>query len=107
MSQTSFPSPNPNRVAAGRQNQLLRQGLSEEGRQRLRETALANRPWQHSTGPRSVEGKEQSVVNGKRRQKGSRSVRELRRDLAPLRQLLKTIQKQRQLLSVDVALLGP
>ena len=101
MSQTSFPSSNPRRVAAGRRNRLLRRGLSAEGRQRLREAALANRPWEHSTGPRTAAGRLQAIVNGKRRQTGSRSVRELRGDLAPLRELLKTIQEQRRLLSVE------
>ena len=104
MTEPLFPSPNPRRVAAGRRNRLLRRGLSDEGRERLRDAALAKRPWEHSTGPRSVEGKAQAVVNGKVRQKGRRSVRELRQDLAPLREMLKTIQEQRRILSVEVTL---
>ena len=49
--------PNPRRVAAGRLNRAKCQGLTEAGRQRLREAALANRPWQFSTGPRTAAGK--------------------------------------------------
>ena len=101
MNQPSSPSPNPRRVAAGRRNQLLRQGLSGEGRERLRMSAVAHRPWTHSTGPRTAEGKAQAAINGKARQKSGRSVRELRRDLEPLRSLLKTIREQRQLLTVQ------
>jgi hypothetical protein len=102
MNQPSSHSPNPRRVAAGRRNQLLRQGLSDNGRERLRASARAHRPWRHSTGPRTAEGKQQSVLNGKLRQKGSRSVRELRRDLAPLRVLLASIREQRSLLTVQM-----
>ena len=40
--------------------------------------ALAHRPWERSTGPRSEEGKMQAALNGKSRQIGLLSVRELR-----------------------------
>jgi hypothetical protein len=39
-------------------------GLTPEGRHRLREAALANRPWEHATGPRTAEGKARSAANG-------------------------------------------
>jgi hypothetical protein len=39
--------------------------LTAEGRQRLRLAALANRPWEHSTGPRTPEGKSRSAANVK------------------------------------------
>jgi len=39
-------------------------GLTPEGRRRLQEAALANRPWEHSTGPRTAEGKARSAANG-------------------------------------------
>jgi hypothetical protein len=39
--------------------------LTPEGRERLRLTALANRPWEHSTGPKTPEGKSRSAANGK------------------------------------------
>src|SRR5207244_2524112 len=45
-------APNPRRVAAGRRNRALREGLTEAGRRRLRETALRHRPWPYSTGPK-------------------------------------------------------
>jgi len=65
-----------------------RRGLSPEGREKLRQAAVANRPWEHSTGPRTPEGKARSAANGKVRQKGPYSTRELRRLVEPYRQLL-------------------
>ena len=59
-----------------------RPDLTEAGRERLRAAALANRPWLHSTGPRTAEGKRVCSRNGRGRQAGERSVRELRRELA-------------------------
>jgi hypothetical protein len=79
--------PNPRRVAAGRRNVAKRRGLTPEGRARLRAAALANRPWRHSTGPRTARGRMQSVLNGKRRQKGPLSVRELRAEVAGFHEL--------------------
>src|SRR3954454_18172477 len=73
---------NPRRVAAGRLNVLKRKGLTPEGLERIRAAALANRPWEHSTGPRTPEGKARSAANGRSRQKGERSVRSLRAEVA-------------------------
>ena len=81
---TNRPSPNPKRVAAGRLNCRKRRGLSPEGRERLRQAALANKPWQQATGPRTVEGKKRAALNGRAHQKGESSARELRRLLAGL-----------------------
>jgi hypothetical protein len=39
-------------------------GLTTKGRRRLQEAALANRPWEHSMGPRTAEGKARSAANG-------------------------------------------
>jgi hypothetical protein len=75
-------SPDPERVEAGRRNRLKWQGFSSEGLERLRQAALANRPWRFSTGPRTAEGKARSAANGKVRQRGPVSVRELRAELA-------------------------
>jgi hypothetical protein len=75
-------SPNPRRVAAGKKNCKRRVGLTPEGRQQLRQIALVNKPWLHSTGPRTVNGKRISARNGKARQKGALSIRELRRATA-------------------------
>jgi len=80
----STPSANPRRVAAGRRNRALRGPLSPDGRDRLREAALANRPWRFSTGPRSVAGKLRVAENGRGRQVGEPSAREVRRQLAAL-----------------------
>jgi hypothetical protein len=52
------------------------------GRETLRLTAIANKPWTHATGPKTVIGKARSAANGKRRQKGPVSVRERRRRVA-------------------------
>lgn len=38
-------------------------GLTDEGRDRLRAAALANRPWEKSTGPRTKAGKARSRQN--------------------------------------------
>lgn len=87
--------PNPNRVAAGRLNRTKRKGLTPEGRERLRQAALANRPWEHATGPRTAEGKARSARNGKARQKELRSTREVRAEVAELRQLLQEMRQVR------------
>jgi hypothetical protein len=87
--------PNPRRVAACRPNLAKPKGLTPEGRERLREAALKNQPWRFSTGPRTPEGKAQMVLNGKKRQLGPRSVREVRADLAGLRALLDDMQAAR------------
>lgn len=51
------------KIEANRANLQKRRGLSPEGRQDLREAALRNRPWDHSTGPRTTEGKNRSSRN--------------------------------------------
>ena len=71
--------------------------LTEEGRRRLREAALRNQPWKHSTGPRTPEGKIQAIRNGKRRQLGPISVREARAQLAGVRDLLRQMRESREL----------
>jgi hypothetical protein len=74
------PDPSPRQIA-GRLNRSLRKPLTAQTRQALRTAALLNRPWTHSTGPRSAAGRAQSAINGKRRQKGEYSVREMRRQM--------------------------
>jgi hypothetical protein len=64
--------PDPKRVLAGRLNRLKRRGLTPEGRAKLRQLALVNRPWQFATGPRTPEGKAKSAAN-RRRRKGRTS----------------------------------
>jgi hypothetical protein len=43
----------------------------------LRQSALANRPWEHATGPRTAAGEARAARNGTARQKGEQSVREV------------------------------
>ena len=74
--------PNPNRAAAGRLNARKRVGFTEEGLERVRAAALVTRPWRHSTGPKTVEGKARSSENGRGRQVGERSKRELQQEMA-------------------------
>lgn len=40
--------------------------ISPDGRRRLREAALRNRPWESSTGPTSIEGKARSAQNSRK-----------------------------------------
>jgi hypothetical protein len=98
MMETRQASPSPARVAAGKRNRTKRKGLTEAGRQRLREAALRSRPWQHACGPRTEAGKAKSARNGKARQVGPISVREARARVADLRRLLSEMREVRTLL---------
>jgi len=91
--------PNAKRVAAGKRNRLKRRGLTPEGRERLRQAALTNRPWRFSTGPRTARGKASAAANGKKRQKGELSVRELRAEVADVRSLLTSLHDLQELAS--------
>jgi hypothetical protein len=93
----STPSPNPRRVAAGRLNRQKRRGLTPEGRERLRQAALACRPWLHASGPKTVEGKARSAQNGRGRQVGEPSGRALRGEFAALSNLAADMATQRRL----------
>src|SRR4051812_39756652 len=96
MTEPPSPSPpNPRRVEAGRRNRALRRGLTDAGRERLRQAALANRPWEASTGPRTPEGKARAAANGKLGQKGPKSVRELRAELAEVHNLTEAMRAVR------------
>jgi hypothetical protein len=79
-------------VAAGRANRRRRGPLTEAGRERLRAAALRDRPWAKATGPRTAAGKAQAARNGKRRQVGPRSVREVRADMREVRVLVRAIR---------------
>jgi len=74
--------PDPARQAAGRAAWAKRRGFTAEGLQRLREAAMKNRPWEHSTGPRTAEGKLKVANNGRKRQAGPVSKRQLLAELA-------------------------
>ena len=87
---------NARRVAAGKRNRALRKGLTEEGRRRLRETALRHQPWRYARGPTSPAGKARAAANGKTRQLGLYSVREMRADLVNLRTLVDEMRQSRR-----------
>jgi hypothetical protein len=91
---------NPNlltaQTMAGRTNRPRRTCLTEQGRKALRAAALLHRPWTHSTGPKTAAGRAQSVVNGKRRQKGPFSVRELRRQVADVTEMIHSLKQSRK-----------
>ncbi len=80
--------PNPRRVAAGKLNRQKSGPLTLAGRERLQQAALANRPWEHSTGPRTIEGKIRVAEHGRKRQLGPISVRQLRWQIAELYSML-------------------
>jgi hypothetical protein len=84
--------PNPKRIAAGKLNRLQRGTITEEGRERLRQNALKNKPWLHSTGPRTQAGKKRSADNGRWRQQQLLSNRQLKRDLQNLSTLFHILQ---------------
>jgi hypothetical protein len=44
-------------------NRKKRKGITPKGREALRQAALNNRPWEHSTGPRTWWGKQRSREN--------------------------------------------
>ena len=87
------PDPNPRRVLAGRANRAQRPPLSAESRQTLRTRTLQVKPWTVSTGPKTAAGKARSSANGRRRQKGAISVRQLRADLAAAKQLIRAVKR--------------
>ncbi|MGP0066078.1 MAG: hypothetical protein ACLQGP_21065 [Isosphaeraceae bacterium] len=55
---------------------------SPDGLERIRASTLATRPWELACGPRTAEGKARSARNGRARQKGEKSARELRAEIA-------------------------
>ena len=79
---TKNPFPNPKRVAAGRLNRMKRKGLTPEGRD----------------GPRTPEGKAKVARNGKARQLGTHSLREIRTELAKLNDLIRSLRETRAML---------
>lgn len=93
---------NPRRVQAGRKNRMKRGPLSLESRQRLRVAAYKNQPWQRSTGPRTPVGKAKVARNGKVRQIGPRSIREIRAYLRDIMRLIEEVRKIREAVSSTV-----
>ena len=91
MSKEKNELPNPKRVAAGRRNRRKRKSLTEDGRRRLRDAAIRNKPWLNSTGPRTAAGKAQAAHNGRKRQLDEFSVREVRREVSGLSGVLEQL----------------
>ncbi len=83
--------PNSRRVLAGRLNRRRRGPITPEGREKLRQSALRNKPWQFATGPQTAEGKAVVARNGKVRQKGPTSVREARAEARAVRGLIQAM----------------
>jgi hypothetical protein len=93
--------PNPRRIAAGRRNRLLRGPLTVEGRERLRQAALRNKPWLYSTGPRSDEGKFRSANNGRYAQKSDRSQREIQAGVADVWRMIREMAGCRRIVKSE------
>jgi hypothetical protein len=72
--------------------------LTPEGRAKLRATALRSRLWEHSTGPRTPEGKARSAANGRRTQKGPLSVRQMRAMAREAKELVQAMEAARRTL---------
>jgi hypothetical protein len=70
-------------------NGRMRRPWRPEDKAKFREHCLRNRPWEHSTGPRTEAGKRASKGNGfqVKRQLGSR--RDIKARLAPVKQSMK------------------
>jgi len=84
---------NPKRVLAGRSNRMKRGPLSLESMHRMRDAINRKKPWQLSTGPRTPAGKAIVARNGKVRQLGPRSIREIRADISGIMCLIETNRK--------------
>jgi hypothetical protein len=97
--------PNPRRVAAGKLNRAKRRGLTAEGRERLRQSALALRPWLSSTGPRTIAGKARAAAAGRLRRVGELSERQLQAMLAGLGRLATDMAALRRSLQQGQAVL--
>jgi hypothetical protein len=89
------------RQIAGKLNRAKRKGLTAEGRQRLREAALAAKPWHFATGPKSLEGKRKSAANGRRRQKGEFSARQILATTAEINRMIRSLSELRHSLPID------
>lgn len=54
----------------------MTKGWTEERRQKARERILQNKPWEKSTGPKTVSGKQKSAINALKHGERSRIWRE-------------------------------
>jgi hypothetical protein len=104
MAKKPIRSPDPKRVAVGRQNHLKRKGLTDAGRERLRQSALKHQPWKHSTGPRTAEGKAKVAEARRRCRRGSLSCRDRQQQLSWVEQLIDQMVASRRLAIAIAAL---
>ena len=62
----------------------------------MRDAAMVHQPWRFATGPRTPEGKARSAANGRKRQSGEYSIRELRAEVAEVRSLIDKLGSARK-----------
>ena len=89
------PTDSPDSLAADPPSEPKRAKHTPEGRERLRLAAIKNAPWRYATGPRSAEGKARSAANGRSKQAGTRSMRDLKRELAEVATAAEALAKLR------------
>jgi hypothetical protein len=82
MDHASCPCDDPRQAEPALRNRRRPKNWSTEGLERLRAAAWATRPWELTRGPTTAAGKARSAANGRSRQKGEKSVRQLRAELA-------------------------
>jgi hypothetical protein len=82
MNPESSHSVDARRSEINRRNRAKWRGFTPDGLEKLRAAAMINQPWRYTTGPRTAAGKARSAQNGRYRQKGEKSSRELRTELA-------------------------
>ena len=68
---------NPRRVAAGCRNRQLRGNITLAGLECLRQSALKNKAWEKSTGPKTAAGKARIAEGAQKRWIGSMSQHQL------------------------------
>ncbi len=95
--------PDPKTMQTGRQKRLKRGQKTPEVIEKLRQYAFKNKPWLHSTGPRTAEGKTRSAANVLKRRKAENSVRRLRAEVAQIGSLIKKMTDARLLASKATA----
>lgn len=90
MKPTDEPSPSPRTDGTPAERRRGRV-FTAKHRELLRQFAMLNRPWEHSTGPRTAAGKARVAENGRKRQKGEESVRQIRRNVALARRWVRAL----------------
>lgn len=75
-------------LAANRRNWAKRGPLTASGRCRLSAAARRNKPWQHSTGPRTAAGKERSRTNALKTGEASAQHRAMRAYFVVIRRFM-------------------